>query len=193
MNKKTFIRRLSSKLRALPFDERAQSLAYYAEMIDDRMEEGMGEEQAVAQLGSVEEIAAQLLQDAPRTARPSGRRSGWTIALLVLGSPVWLSLMIALLAVALSLYVVLWSLVAVLYAVEFALMVGGPAGLLGMAVGILRGNLVQAGMFFADGCALLGLALILLPPLNRLARGLVRASAWGMRKIGRLFRGRGKA
>ena len=48
MNRKEFLRSLSRSLRGLPRAERAQSLDYYGEMIQDRMEEGLSEEEAVA-------------------------------------------------------------------------------------------------------------------------------------------------
>lgn len=193
MNRKTFVRRLSWRLRSLPADERVESLAYYTEMIQDRMEEGMGEEQAVAQLGSVDEIARQILQNSPCPQRGSRAGRAWMVVLIVLGSPIWLSLLVAVLAVALSLYVVAWSLVASLYAVVLAMAACGPAGLVGLLVGIARGNLDQAAMFLGCGCALLGLALMLLPLLNRGTVGVARASAWGARGLKRLFKGRGKA
>ncbi len=207
MNRKTFVRLLSRRLRALPAAERAESLDYYTEMIQDRMEEGLSEEQAVGQLGSVDEIARQILQDAP-PAPPAQRevrgRSGWTVALIVLGSPIWLSLglaaiavalalAIAALAIVLSLYAVAWSLVASLYAMDLCMAAGGPAGLLGVAVGLMRGNVNQAMWFFCCGCALLGLALMLFPLLNHGTVAVARASACCARGLKRLVVGRGKA
>ena len=62
MNKKEFLRVLSDALRGMPRAERARSLEYYGEMIQDRMEEGMSEEAAVACLGSADEIARQILE-----------------------------------------------------------------------------------------------------------------------------------
>lgn len=204
MNKKTFVRSLSRRLRALPAAERAQSLDYYTEMIQDRMEEGLSEEQAVGQLGSVDEIARQILQDAPPAPKEGGKRSGWTVALIVLGSPIWLSLgiaglavalalAIAVLAIVLSLYVVAWSLVASFYAMDLCMAVGGPAGLLGVVVGLMRGNVNQAVWFFCCGCALLGLALLLFPPLNHATVAVAQASACCARGLKRLVLGRRKA
>ena len=40
-------------------------LDYYAEMIEDRMEEGMSEESAVEDLGDVGVIASQILSTQP--------------------------------------------------------------------------------------------------------------------------------
>ena len=58
MNKHEFLAALRRELTALPHDELTEQLNFYNEMIDDRMEEGMTEEEAVAAVGSVESIAA---------------------------------------------------------------------------------------------------------------------------------------
>lgn len=189
MNKSRFIRALSRRLRALPREEKQTSLAYYTEMIQDHMEEGMSEEQAVAMLGNVDEIAAQILQSAPDVPKAGKGRRVWMIVLLVLGSPVWLSLLVAALAVAVSAFVVLWSLAASMYAVELSLAVCGPAGLVGLVVGCLKGNAQQGVLLLSTGYAALGLALVLLPLLNRLAALLWRFTKWSARSLMRSLRG----
>lgn len=65
MTKAEFLKALEEKLSALSAEDRAASLAYYEEIIDDRMEEGLCEADAVAAAGPVEEAAAQLLAETP--------------------------------------------------------------------------------------------------------------------------------
>ena len=65
MNKREFLARLRKELSGLPQSDREERLAFYSEMIDDRMEEGLSEEDAVSAVGSVEEIAAQIVADFP--------------------------------------------------------------------------------------------------------------------------------
>ena len=60
--------------------------------------------------------------------RPKRQLQAWEIVLLALGSPVWLSLGLAALAVVLSLYVVVWSLDVSLWAVFAALGAGAGCG-----------------------------------------------------------------
>ena len=52
MRKQEFLDRLERLLACLPADQVAESKAFYAEVIDDRMEDGMTEEEAVAAMGS---------------------------------------------------------------------------------------------------------------------------------------------
>lgn len=72
MNKEQFLSELSRRLDGLNGNDLYRTLEYYAEMIDDRVEEGMSEEAAVAALGDLEAIAREIMQDAP--ARESAKR-----------------------------------------------------------------------------------------------------------------------
>ena len=96
MNKQAFLEGLAGYLDALDPEEIKKTCAYYAEMIDDRVEEGMDEEQAVASLEPLPVIAKEILSQAPlgnliRARARTGRRlSGGAIALIAIGSPIWL-------------------------------------------------------------------------------------------------------
>lgn len=58
MNKQEFINRLENAVKTLSDDEMRSTIEFYSEAIDDRMEDGMTEEDAVADLGiSPENIA----------------------------------------------------------------------------------------------------------------------------------------
>ena len=187
MNKREFLRSLSASLRGMPRGERAQSLEYYGEMIQDRMEEGLSEEEAVACLGSADEIARQILEGGGAQGRQGRRAPVWMIVLIVLGSPVWLTLLFAFLAVVLAAYIVAWSLIAALYAVLLGMAVCGPFGALGLVAEIVKGNFALAVLLLGGGCALLGLALLALPWLNRATVAVARASAWCAQGILRIF------
>ena len=75
MNKTEFLDALRHALGKLPSYEVEQSIAFYAEMIDDRIEDGMSEQEAVAALGSVHAIAAQIVARRRPFPRPSRRRT----------------------------------------------------------------------------------------------------------------------
>ena len=154
MNKAEFLDALRMRLGGLPDGEVDDRLIFYGEMIDDRIEEGLSEEDAVSAMGSVEEVASQILSEIPLgkivkgRIKPKRRMSAWEIVLLILGSPIWLSLALSALAVILSLYISLWAVVVSLWA-TFASLAGSAFGaiVLGTGYAILQ-----------DGCA--GLALI---------------------------------
>ena len=105
MGKQEFLDTLRERLSGLPEQELEDRLSFYGEMLDDRIEEGIEEEAAVAELGSIEEIATQIISDIPLSKlakekiKPKKRLGALEITLIILGSPIWLSLAIALLSV----------------------------------------------------------------------------------------------
>lgn len=150
MTKQDFLNELQARLSDLPPREREERLGFYSEMIDDRIEEGLSEEEAVAAIGGIDDAAAQVLTQDPleKTAqeKPKRRIRAWQIVLLAVCSPIWLSLLLSAVAVVLSLYLVLWVLVICLWAVALSV--------LGFAVC----EIVMAGVFAAQGSLPEGLA-----------------------------------
>ena len=161
MTKKEFIESLRAQLSGLPKDELDERLAFYSEMIDDRMEEGLAEEEAVGDIGSVEDIAAQIIAETPLVKlvkdkiKPKRKLRAWEIVLIAVGLPVWLPLLLAAFVVILSLYVVIWSVMLSLWAV-FATVALSGVGCIAFGVClIVLGKLylglasIGAGMFCA--------------------------------------------
>ena len=96
------------------------------------MDDGLSEEDAVLAIGSIDEIATQAV--GKNDAGSKRRLKIWEIVLLVLGSPIWLSLAIAAFAVILSLYVTLWALIISLWAV-FVALIGSALGCTAIGIG----------------------------------------------------------
>ncbi len=175
MNKYEFLAKLSKKLDGLPADEVKERLNFYAEMIDDGIEEGLSEEEAVAKIGDTDEIATKINTEESENPTEKRKLKAWEIVLIVLGSPLWIALAAAAFAVALSLYVSLWAVIVSLWAV-FASLVGSAAGGLALAVlsfckaewltavALIGACLVCAGLsvFALYGCKALTKAVIFL-------------------------------
>ena len=192
MNKTAFLKELRKRLKQLSKAERQQYIDYYAEMIDDRMEEGISEEEAVAVLGSADEIAAQIPADA--FVKPARKVRVWEIVLIVLGSPIWLSLGIALAAVALSLvlgiasvYVVFWSAIAVLYAVDLCLLAGLITGIAAGCHYTASGLTAPAILFFGGALVCGGGMVLLFFGCNRLAVWTAKLGKWAVLHFIALF------
>jgi len=62
MNKAEFLAEIRRKIQGLPQSDIEKFLDYYAEMIDDYTEDGHTEEEAIRELGSVEQIVEQILK-----------------------------------------------------------------------------------------------------------------------------------
>ncbi len=196
MTKEIFLHQLRIRLTRLPEAEIQQHLDYYSEIIDDMLEDGISEEEAIASFGSVDETAQAILRDTPlttlvkQTARP---KKGWTapaIILAIIGSPIWVPLAIAAIAVVLAVFVAIWAMIGAVFAVVLALGVSGVFLLL-RAFGLL----LTAGagyMFMTLGVALISAGLCLLAFLGakQIALWLVRLSKRAFAGIKSLFIGK---
>ena len=165
MNKQEFLMALQYGLSGLPQADVAERLAFYSEMIDDRVEEGLTEEEAVAQIGPIDKVVAQIIEETPLTRivkeriAPKHRTGAGEIILLVLGFPLWFPLLAAFAAIMFSFYIVIWSLVICLWAVEVSLWAAAFGGIVAGVTMILRGDGMQ-GLF------MIGAGLIDLPVLR---------------------------
>ena len=65
MTKSEFLEELKCRLSELPDYEIEKTVSFYAECIDDRIEEGMTEEAAVSALGNIDDIVNEILIDTP--------------------------------------------------------------------------------------------------------------------------------
>lgn len=72
MNKQAFLAALAAGLADFDEDERRGILEFHAEAIDDRVEDGMGESEAVAALGPVAAILRELRDNRPAPAAQAG-------------------------------------------------------------------------------------------------------------------------
>ena len=170
MTKQEFITELRDKLGGASTQDIEERLSFYDEMINDIVEEGKTEEEAVADIGAVDDIASQIkaelrgsyaknekaeetkkIKNTKNTDKNGKRRlKVWAIVLLAIGSPIWLSLLIAFLAVIISLGAALWSLVASAWAVFASVALSSLAGLalgvLYICSGLLKGGLALIGV-----------------------------------------------
>lgn len=177
MKKREFLAALREKLSGLPQEDREERLSFYEEMIDDRMEDGLSEEDAVAEIGSVDHIAAQIMAEIPLTklvrekVRRKRKLKAWEIVLLVLGSPLWLPLLLACFAVVLSVYLVLWAVTLSLWAVELFFAANVPVCLVGAVVSLGAGNLARADCVAGIGLLYAGLSIFLFFGCARATKG----------------------
>ncbi len=184
MTKADFLQLLERALSQLSEEERRANLEYYSELLDDMLEEGMTEAEATAKLGSPAAIAESILQEMPLSKLVSTRmkpKSGWTplaIILAVVGSPVWVPLLLAGVAVVAALFVSIWALAAVAVVVVLALALAViaapvlavraavltlPLGLLLLGSGlVLLGLCVLGGLMAVELCKLLAQLTVLL-------------------------------
>ena len=196
MNKEKFLDALRRRLSGLPQEDIDERIAFYEEMIDDRMDEGLSEEEAVSKIGSVEEIARQIMSEIPlpklvkEKISPKRSLKAWEIILLVLGSPVWIPLIIAAIAVLLALYVVMWAVVICFYAVDVSFVAGTLACIVGLFVSLMVGNLAVALFSLGAGLALAGLTILMFFVCIGITKAVIKLTGWMLLRIKISFVGR---
>lgn len=109
MSKIEFMSALNELLAPLNQDDRDKFLDYYEEMIEDYKETGLYEEEIFKKLGNPSDIAINILRehDIVDIKMPSNNKTINTI-LLILGFPIWGSLLFAGAALVFSFYIVIW-------------------------------------------------------------------------------------
>ncbi len=180
MNKQEFLIALQNGLFGLPQADVAERLAFYSEMIDDRVEEGLTEEEAVAQIGPIDQVVGQIIEETPLTRivkermAPKHRAGAGEIILLVLGFPLWFPLLAAFAAIMLSFYIVIWSLVICLWAVEVSLWAAAFGGIVAGVTLILRGDAMQGLFMIGAGLVCAGVSIFLFFGCVAATKGMLR-------------------
>ena len=135
MTKKEFLNELDNRLAGLPEDERKDRLAFYSEAIDDRVDEGKSEVEAVEDLGGIDGVVNDIAKDTSlvklvaQKVKPKRSLKAWEIVLLVLGFPLWFPLTLTAFILMSVFYLLLWVFVIVAYAVEISLSIGSIGAL----------------------------------------------------------------
>ena len=180
MYKEAFLEELRKRLTGLPEEDLEERIAFYSEMIDDRMEEGLTEEQAIEQTGPIDQIVSQIIADTPlhklvkenaRTRKPMNTAQ---IVLLAVGAPLWLALLIAAMAVVFALYIVLWALLIALWAVFASLAVSALGCLVGSFVMFAEGQGLKGLMALGAALCLAGLCIFLFFGCLEASKGIVK-------------------
>ena len=167
MNKREFLDKLSKKLVGLPENDIEERISFYSEMIDDQMEEGLSEDEAILAVGPVDEIVAQILSDIPLSKiakekiKSKRQLNMLEIILLILGSPIWLSLSIAAIAVIISLYISLWAVIISLWAVFASLAACSFGGIVASVIFTACSNIPSGLVMLGAGLTCAGLSIFL--------------------------------
>lgn len=187
MMKKMFLDRLRVRLSHLSKEEQDERIAFYSEMIDDRIEDGLTEEEAVKAITSIDDITKEVINDVEVVNSTSkskinknvikekvtefvqNKKSVGTILLIVLGFPVWFPLLVSIIAVLFSIYVVGWAVIISLWAVVIAL---GASFIGGTILGIIY-------LFQGASAMLLGLSIA--------CGGLTIFSFFGLKELTKLY------
>lgn len=166
MNKNEFINKLNSKLSNFPENDVLDRISFYTEMIDDYVDEGMSEEEAILKLGSIDEIVESIAGEIPlskiakKKLKSRRKLNTLEIVLLIVGFPIWFSLLAGSLAVILAIYAAIWSLVISLWAVVVSCGVTAFASIILFIIYLCSGNPSLGFGLLAASLVLLGFSML---------------------------------
>lgn len=165
MNKQEFIDSLKQKLSLLPQKDLDDRINFYSEIIDDYIEDGLSEEHAVSKLGSLDDVVNEILNDtsiiklAKNKFKPKRKLEPWILVLIILGFPIWFTLLTSLVSLIFSLYVGFWSIVGSLWVV-FGILVGTGGGSIFTGIALLFSpNKISGIILLSCGLICLGLTI----------------------------------
>lgn len=188
MNKAKFTRELERNLKILGSEERRKFITYYDEIIEDYIENGLCEEDAILKIGAPKSIADEILggQDAVIIGKPSSARKVLNISLLILGFPLWGSLLLALILCILSAYIVIWCVPFTTGAVALSLFAASLISTVGspfVIADVPAAGIVQLGL----GIASMGISILTALLTIFLAEKFVKVTKAFTHKLRRVF------
>ena len=190
MNKTEFLLSLEKKLEVLPPHEIEVTQGFYSEMIDDRIEDGMSEENAVAAIGNIDTIVQNTLLELPLPTlmkakiQPKAGLKMWEIVLIVLGFPLWFPLVAAFFVVIFAVYVSVWAVIISLYASVAAFVLSGLAGI----ISLFFAQSFSAGLFmFGLSLICIGIGVLAFFGVTKLSIWLISLTKRFIRWVKSLF------
>ena len=180
MKKAAFLKSLARQLKGIPRSDIRQTLAYYSEAVSDAMDDGLSEEEAVRSLGTAEEIAHSVKEELAQSGKlPQARkRSGFTVLLLILGFPVWFSLLAAGAGILIGVFACIFALIIAAWALPLSFAAGTLYAAVCALYALIHGNLAVCACFAGAALVCAGLCVltyILCKSLPRSCVNLIKA------------------
>ena len=196
MTKAEFMEQLRKMTSSMPQQEADRYTEYYSEMIDDAIEEGMSEQEAVASLGTMDEIETFIKENStmpssqsfPRVTQYVPQKTDkkslpvWAIVLIIIGFPIWFSI----LCVLFLLYITGWGVIISLYAAAVSIGISG----LGVAIGsFFSGDFGLIMTLTGAGLICIGLCVLAFTGLVQLSRLYGRFTVFLVKKCAAAIKG----
>lgn len=179
MTKQEFLAALEQRLQAIPDDERKRTIAYYDESIDDRMEDGMTEEEAVDSLESIDTIVQRIMKDTPlktivkTKVERKKKLETWQILLIIFTCPFWFPIGIGGVSVMFGLCMAVIGVSIGLFATVLGLCGGGVAAVVGGILTCVSRGPAYGLMMMGAGFCCVGAGIFILLGSIALVKGVV--------------------
>lgn len=179
--------------RGVPASEVADALEYYAEAIDDRVELGLSERQALEEIGSPAQACDAVAETVPvakravAAATATRERKALIGVLLLVSAVFWVPLAFGLLGAVAGVYVTIWAAVLVVWTGVGSLLACG-LGAVPLACYSASCGALAEGLFSGGALLALGALGVMLVPLGIIASVLLfKASVLFVRWVAHFF------
>ena len=159
MNKENFFSELKSLLSSMDKAEYDKFIRYYEEIFEDYREDGLTDEEIINKIGSPKSIAKNILGNQDTVHTKSSTNKILTTVLLILGFPLWGSLLLAFLSIVFSFFIVILCAPFTTGVLSFSFFAASVMSIVGfpfMVSEILPVGIVQLGF----GISSLGIAIL---------------------------------
>ena len=177
----------------MPASEVADALEYYAEAIDDRVEQGLSEQQALEEIGGPAQACDAVAETVPvakravAAATATRERKALIGVLLLVSAVFWVPLAFGLLGPAAGVYATIWAAVLVVWTGIGSLLACG-LGAVPLACYSASCGALAEGLFSGGGLLALGALGVMLVPLGIIASVLLfKASVLFVRWVAHFF------
>lgn len=166
MNKQEFISILEKRLSGIPKEDIEKTVDYYNEIILDKMDDGLNEEEAVDSLGDIDEIVKTTLSEIsiPKLVKEkmglNRKLKTWEIILLIATFYIWVPVLLVFFIVVLAIYLCIWSSVIALGACSLVCSLVSLIGIAGI-IEITMGNVASGLVLIGVGSISLGIGILL--------------------------------
>ncbi len=181
----------------MPISETGKVLSYYSESLQDRIEDGMTEEEAIKSFESIDQIVKNLEDEIPLSAvvkdkviNKTTKNKNMTLATIVLTiiaviltSPIWIIILALLFSIAVAVVAVFWSIPIIIVSMYVSLY---PVAISGIFFGFSRMFTVSfpTGLaYLGVGVASAGLAIMLLMPIIAGLKGFLKINIYPFKKL----------
>ena len=201
MTRDEWLAQLCDKLRNQGVSKKdvQEAREFYAEALDDCIEDGMTEAEAVAHLGDVRDACASVVESLPPArravagVRQSRERTILVIVLLILGAVAWVPLAAGLALLAVAVYAMIWCVIAAVWVVDVTLLLMGGVGIAALVEGLTAGVSLTGIYSCGVGLLLCGVGIALMPVMamcsGQLARLTGKYARWLKHFFVRVARG----
>lgn len=187
-----FLNELEQQLVHLPSSEINKVMSYYMEAIQDRLEDGISEEETIESFGSIADIVNNIEEEVSigsivkdkMTKKANEKNINYVLLALViiLGFPIWLTILILVIALLITVYALLWMIPVIILSIYVSLLLAAIVSA-GTAIFMIPTSVFTTIGLFGVSLIAAGLAMILFSPLVFLGKKWLAVNIWPFRKI----------